>query len=177
MIFTAYPLVMSLFRRTTTSSCNIVRANIECRFLDKKIETIIRHAKHNEIVKWSNILPIRRTSSPFHRPATCICPCWCPIHLWEIERETWDDFIFITVIFAPWKRKTKDIYIYIKQHKLTFEPVDLLLELLDGLLGKLGAGFGLLQFDRQGLQLALEFLDSLIGLKIFIEISIYQYFK
>jgi len=52
------------------------------------------------------------------------------------------------------------------KRSLTFEPVDLLLELLDGLLGELGAGFGFLQFHRQGLQLALEFLDSLVGLKI-----------
>lgn len=50
--------------------------------------------------------------------------------------------------------------------ELTFEPVNLLLELLDGLLGELGAGLGLLQFDRQSLQLALEFFNSLIGLKI-----------
>lgn len=104
---------VSLFRRTTTSSCNIVRANIECRFLDKKIETIIRHAKHNEIVKWSNILPIRRTSSPFHRPATCICPCWCPIHLWEIEREKREMILFLSSWFLRRERGKQKIYIYI----------------------------------------------------------------
>lgn len=31
-----------------------------------------------------NNRPIRRMWSPFRRPKTCICPCWCPIHLkWE----------------------------------------------------------------------------------------------
>lgn len=50
---------------------------------------------------------------------------------------------------------------------LTFEPINLLLEFLDGLLGELGAGFGFLQFYCQGLQLTFEFLDSLIGLFIF----------
>ena len=50
--------------------------------------------------------------------------------------------------------------------ELTLEPIHLLLKFFNGLLGEFGASFGLLQFDCQSLQLAFEFFDSLISLKI-----------
>lgn len=86
-----------------------------------------------------------------------------------IWNEEGDDFFFIFVASLVHCPIRNVYYMQVRAHsKLTLEPVNLLLKLLDGLLGELGARFGLLQFDRQSFQLALEFLDSLIRLEIFL---------
>ena len=48
--------------------------------------------------------------------------------------------------------------------KLVFQSVDLLLELLDGLVGKLGSGLSLLQLGGESLDLLLVGLLPLVGL-------------
>lgn len=54
------------------------------------------------------------------------------------------------------------LFILFLEH--TFEPVNFLLEFLNGLLSVLGASLGLLKFGGEGLQLLFEFFYTLVGL-------------